>query len=86
VVDDEHRRLPLAPRPLTEPHPSRLSPRHPRRADVLAAHAAALAAGVAGYADPDTGLFVLTAGFLAARGTCCGRGCRHCPYVDDHGD
>lgn len=33
------------------------------------------------YADPDTGLFVLTAGFLAARGYCCGRGCRHCPYT-----
>ncbi|MDQ1585172.1 MAG: hypothetical protein QOH80_537, partial [Actinomycetota bacterium] len=27
-----------------------------------------------------TGLFVLTSAFLAARGDCCGRGCRHCPY------
>ncbi|HYN94522.1 MAG TPA: DUF5522 domain-containing protein [Pilimelia sp.] len=72
---------PLAARPLTEPHPSRLAPGHAGRAGILAAHAAALAAGAAGYADPDTGLFVLTAGFLAARGTCCGRGCRHCPYV-----
>jgi hypothetical protein len=25
---------------------------------------------------------VLSAGFLADRGTCCGRGCRHCPYYD----
>jgi hypothetical protein len=73
-----------APRPLTEPHPSRLDPGHPRRAEILAAHAAALATGSAGYPDPGTGLFVLTAGFLADRGTCCGRGCRHCPYVDDH--
>jgi hypothetical protein len=73
-----------APRALTEPHPSRLDPAHPRRSEILAAHAAALAAGSAGYADPDTGLFVLTAGFLADRGTCCGRGCRHCPYVDEH--
>ena len=24
---------------------------------------------------------VLTAGFLADRGTCCDRGCRHCPYL-----
>ncbi|GID98177.1 DUF5522 domain-containing protein [Amorphoplanes digitatis] len=71
-----------APRALTEPHPSRLAPDHPRRAEILAAHAAALAAGQAGYLDPETGLFVLTAGFLAARGTCCSRGCRHCPYVD----
>ena len=68
-------------RALTEPHPSRLAPAHPRRAEILAAHAAALAAGEAGYLDPETGLFVLTAGFLAGRGTCCTRGCRHCPYV-----
>ena len=80
---DQGRRLPLAPRPLTEPHPARLAPDHPRRAEILTAHTAALAAGQAGYSDPDTGLFVLTAGFLARRGTCCGRGCRHCPYVAD---
>lgn len=72
---------PLAPRPLTEPHPGRLVPDHPRRAEILAAHAAALAAGQPGYPDPETGLFVLTAGFLADRGHCCGSGCRHCPYA-----
>ena len=71
----------LADRPLTEPHPSRLPPDHPRRADVLAAHARALDAGEAGYRDPATGLFVFTAGYLADRGTCCDSGCRHCPYV-----
>jgi hypothetical protein len=71
-----------APRELTEPHPSRLRLDHPRRAEILAAHTAALDAGQAGYLDPDTGLFVLTAGFLARRGTCCGRGCRHCPYTN----
>jgi uncharacterized protein DUF5522 len=74
---------PLAPRALTEPHPDRLPSGHPGRAEVLAAHEAALAAGAAGYLDPRTGLFVLTAAFLADRGTCCGRGCRHCPYLDD---
>ena len=72
---------PLADRPLDEPHPERLVPDHPLRREVLARHAAAMAAGDAGYADPQTGLFVLTAAFLAARGTCCGSGCRHCPYV-----
>jgi hypothetical protein len=71
-----------APRDLTEPHPSRLPLDHPRRAEILAAHSAALTAGDAGYPDPATGLFVLTAGFLARRGTCCGRGCRHCPYTN----
>ena len=69
------------PRALTEPHPGRLAPDHPRRAEILAAHSAALEAGQAGYLDPESGLFVLTAGFLANRGTCCDRGCRHCPYV-----
>ena len=47
----------------------------------MGAHESALERGDAGYADPDTGLFVLTAGYLAARGTCCDSGCRHCPYV-----
>ena len=68
-------------RPLEQPHPSRLAPDHPHRQAILKAHAAALVAGEAGYLDPDSGLFVLTAGFLADRGTCCDRGCRHCPYV-----
>jgi hypothetical protein len=45
-----------------------------------AVHAAAIAAGDAGYLDPGTGLFVFTAAYLAERGTCCGSGCRHCPY------
>ena len=72
---------PLADRPLDQPHPDRLADDHPDRAEILATHAAALAAGQPGYLDPRTGLFVLTAGFLAERGTCCGRGCRHCPYV-----
>jgi hypothetical protein len=73
----------LASRPLREPHPSRLPLDHPHRDEIIAAHDGALAADEAGYLDPRTGLFVLTAAFLARRGTCCGRGCRHCPYVDE---
>jgi hypothetical protein len=49
---------------------------------VLAAHEAAMARGEVGYLDPVTGLFVMTAAALWARGTCCGRGCRHCPYQE----
>ena len=74
---------PLAPRPLTEPHPSRLPAGTPGRDEILAAHAGAIVAGEAFYVDPDSGLFVLTARFLADRGMCCDRGCRHCPYVDE---
>ena len=76
------RSRPLAPRPLDNPHPDRLPPSHPLYAEILRRHAAALEAGEAGYIDPATGLFVLTAGFLADRETCCDKGCRHCPYVD----
>jgi hypothetical protein len=49
-------------------------------AEVVAAHDAAVAAGTDGYLDPRTGLFVMTAAYLAARGTCCDSDCRHCPY------
>jgi hypothetical protein len=73
---------PLSSRPLTEPHPARLPPDDPHRAEILALHAAALRASEPGYLDPQTGLFVLTAGYLADRGRCCGRGCRHCPFVE----
>jgi hypothetical protein len=73
----------LADRPLTEPSTDRLPLTHPRRAVILAAHTRALAADEAGYLDPDTGLFVLTAGYHADRGNCCLQGCRHCPYVED---
>ena len=66
---------------MTEPHQSRLPADTPRLEELLAAHAAALAAAEPGYLDPVTGLFVLTAAFLAERGTCCDRGCRHCPYL-----
>lgn len=45
-----------------------------------AAHDAAVAAGEAGYLDPDTRLFVFTAVTLAGSGRCCDSGCRHCPW------
>lgn len=72
---------PLAGRGPDEPHPDRLAPGHPRRAEILAAHQAAREAGDTGYVDPATGYVVMTSAFLAARGTCCHQGCRHCPYV-----
>ena len=77
------RALPLADRSFNQPSSSRLPVDHPLRAQILAAHDAALAHDAAGYRDPATGLFVLTAAWLAARGTCCDNGCRHCPYVED---
>lgn len=67
-------------RSLREPHAARLAPAHPRRAEILAEHDRALAAGTSGYRDPDSGYFVMTAAYLAERGSCCGNGCRHCPY------
>ncbi|HEY1827998.1 MAG TPA: DUF5522 domain-containing protein [Acidimicrobiales bacterium] len=72
---------PLADRPLTQPHPDRLSPDHPAYTQILRAHDTAHSRGAPMYLDPVTGLSVLTAGYLAARGSCCDSGCRHCPYV-----
>jgi hypothetical protein len=72
---------PIADRPLTEPHPSRLSPTRADAPLILELHGAALERGAMTYRDPATGFSVLTAGYLAARGYCCGSGCRHCPYL-----
>jgi Family of unknown function (DUF5522) len=72
---------PLADRPLTEPHPGRLAPSDPAYGQIIEAHADALRRGAPLYVDPVSGLSVLTAGYLADRGTCCDNGCRHCPYV-----
>jgi hypothetical protein len=71
----------LPVRPLDEPHPSRLAPTHPRRAEILDAHRRALESGAGSYLDPATGYTVLTSAFLLARGSCCDSGCRHCPYL-----
>ena len=32
------------------------------------------------YMDPETGYTVLTSVYLREQGTCCGSGCRHCPF------
>jgi hypothetical protein len=77
------RRTERADRALDTPALSRLPLDHPGRDQIIASHAAAVAADEAGYLDPSTGLFVLSAKFLADRGYCCERGCRHCPYVED---
>jgi hypothetical protein len=73
---------PLADRPLTQPHPSRLSADDPFYEEICRRHARAMAHGEHGYLDPRSGLFVMTASYLAARERCCASGCRHCPYVE----
>ncbi len=52
----------------------------PPSPEAVRAHAAAEARAQDSYIDPTTGMFVLTAGYLLRRGSCCGKGCRHCPY------
>lgn len=83
--DPQHGDLqPSDPRPrdlLREPSRRRLPHDAPRRAEILAAHAAAVARGHQCYPDPATGYAVMTAAALLARGNCCGLGCRHCPYL-----
>ncbi len=72
---------PLRPDALDRPHPARCPPDTDGYGAILAAHREAVRRGDVGYLDPRTGLFVLTAAALAARGRCCDSGCRHCPYV-----
>ena len=72
---------PDLPDHIAVPHPDRLAPDHPRYADILAAHAAAVHADVDGYLDPASGYWVFTARYLDERGHCCEMGCRHCPWV-----
>jgi len=62
------------------PHPDRLDPRRPDYVAIIDAHDRAVGGGHAGYDDPSTGLFVMTARYLTDRGRCCDQGCRHCPY------
>jgi hypothetical protein len=74
---------PLRDHYLATPHPQRLPTHHRLFAEIVACHAAAVAAGQPCYADPATGLTVFTAAFLAERGYCCDSGCRHCPFIVD---
>jgi len=62
------------------PRADRLDPRRRDYPAIIDAHDRAVARGDAGYDDPSTGLFVMTANSLAQRGHCCDQGCRHCPY------
>ena len=64
------------------PHPSRLSPEVANYTEIIAAHEAAVRSGELLYRDPATGLSVLTVLAHLERGTCCAKGCRHCPYVE----
>jgi Family of unknown function (DUF5522) len=75
------RRHHVAARPLWQPHPDRLAPDDPNYERIVGAHRHALEAGADTYEDPGSGLTVLTAGYLARRGSCCDTGCRHCPYL-----
>jgi hypothetical protein len=68
----EERRWPLLARLPTDPA---------AREAVLTAHHRAMAEGRPAYLDPGTGLIVLTAGSLWLTGSCCGSGCRHCPFA-----
>jgi hypothetical protein len=46
----------------------------------LESYRRAVEAGQDTYRDPATGYFVMTELVLRERGTCCGNGCRHCPF------
>ncbi len=51
-----------------------------QRVSFVDLHERACAAGELTYIDPETGYRVFTRLGLERRGSCCGCGCRHCPY------
>ncbi len=46
-------------------------------------HTAACERGESSYRDPETGYVVFTRLHHLARGSCCGSGCRHCPWQEE---
>jgi hypothetical protein len=80
TLDEPKGTEPLSPVAVL-PHPDRLDPDRPDYIAIVDRHHQALCAGDAGYMDPTSGLLVLTARTLWARGACCGQGCRHCPFL-----
>lgn len=83
ALDRPDRSDPIPPHRLV-PAADRLDPRRADYVAVLDSHHRALLRGDPGYLDPATGLFVLTARTLWERRSCCGQGCRHCPYAKRH--
>ncbi len=81
TLDRPDGEYPLPP-VLVTPHPDRLDPGRLDYIAAMDAHHQALLTGAAGYLDPTSGLFVLTARTLWNQGACCRKGCRHCPFVD----
>jgi hypothetical protein len=63
------------------PHPGRFDLASPGAAEAVEAHEAAIARNEPTYADPRTGLSVMTARTLWESGGCCSSGCRHCPWL-----
>jgi len=39
-----------------------------------------LSLGIDYTIDPETGYLIFTRAYHLKRGSCCGSGCRHCPY------
>ena len=60
--------------------PLTLTPTLTGAVDIELCHQAACSVGSQMYRDPVTGMWVMTEHGLRKRGTCCGNGCRHCPY------
>jgi len=54
------------------------------RAEVVAGQVPAAAAGDAPHWYLENGFVVFTAAHHLARGSCCGSGCRHCPFDPPH--
>lgn len=52
------------------------------QSDIERIHKEACERGETSYRDPQTGYIVITEIGHIKRGSCCGCGCRHCPWSD----
>lgn len=51
--------------------------------EIMKRHTEAVNRDESFYVDPKTGSVVFTASYLYKRGSCCGSGCRHCPFGEE---
>jgi len=62
------------------PSLDKLSSKNPFYKEIINTHEEACRNKEDFYFDPETGYTVFTAYYHLKRGSCCGSGCRHCPF------
>lgn len=64
------------------PSPEKVNKRNKFYKEILKRHEEACLKDQNTYEDPETGFTVFTAYYHLKRRSCCGSGCRHCPFAE----